>query len=202
MEEELNNSARMTRGSGLLEGFLASLRAKKANHLIPDELRAGRILDIGCGSYPYFLSHTAFKEKFAIDQLHPQVQFKDINWHQIDLHTEPKLPFEDNFFSVVTLLAVIEHLDPGMIVKLFQEIHRVLQPGGVVIITTPASWSDGLLHMMAHFNLVSHEEISEHKYAYTLPLLGWYFGSAGFAMTKIRFGYFEMIFNLWATAEK
>lgn len=193
---------KMTRGSGILEGFLASQRAQKANQLIPENLRAGRILDIGCGSYPYFLSHTAFKEKFAVDQLHPNTQFSDISWHQIDLNLEPKLPFENNFFTTVTLLAVIEHLDPGKIVKLFQEVHRVLIPGGVVVVTTPASWSDGLLHFMAHLNLVSHEEISEHKYAYTLPLLGWYFGSAGFAMDKVRFGYFELVFNLWATAEK
>lgn len=192
----------MTRGHGLLEGLLANLRAKKANRLIPDSLRSGRILDIGCGSYPYFLSHTAFEEKFAVEQLQPNYLFKDINWYQIDLNLEPKLPFEDNFFSAVTLLAVIEHLDPGKIVKLFQEIYRVLSPGGIVVVTTPASWSDGLLHWMAHVNLVSHEEISEHKYAYTLPLLGWYFGAAGFTMSKIHFGYFELIFNLWATAEK
>lgn len=196
------NKNRMTRGHGLLEGLLANLRAKKANRLIPDSLRSGRILDIGCGSYPYFLSHTAFEEKFAVEQLQPNYLFKDINWYQIDLNLEPKLPFEDNFFSAVTLLAVIEHLDPGKIVKLFQEIYRVLSPGGIVVVTTPASWSDGLLHWMAHVNLVSHEEISEHKYAYTLPLLGWYFGAAGFTMSKIHFGYFELIFNLWATAEK
>jgi len=60
-----------TRGKGLLEPFLARMRAKTANGLIPDELRSGRILDIGCGSYPYFLSHTAFEEKHALDQLGP-----------------------------------------------------------------------------------------------------------------------------------
>lgn len=56
-----------TRGKGLLESVLAGMRARKANQLIPDELRTGRILDIGCGAYPYFLSHTFFHEKAAID---------------------------------------------------------------------------------------------------------------------------------------
>ena len=59
----------MTRGKGLLEPILADLRAQKANKLIPSSLRSGRILDIGCGTYPYFLAHTSFEEKFAIDQL-------------------------------------------------------------------------------------------------------------------------------------
>ena len=58
----------MTRGSGLLEGFPAHLRARWANRLIPGGLPRGRILDIGCGSIPYFLAPGSFKEKFAIDR--------------------------------------------------------------------------------------------------------------------------------------
>src|SRR5262245_30561830 len=34
--------------------------------------------------------------------------------------------------------------------------------------------------------MVSAEEIEEHAYAYTLPLLGRYFGTAGFAMDKVE----------------
>ena len=41
---------------------------------------------------------------------------------------------------------------------------------------------------------------NNHVYAYTLPLLGWYFGRAGFAMEQVRFGYFEMGLNMWAVA--
>lgn len=55
---------------------------------------------------------------------------------------------------------------------------------------------------MARVHLVSEEEINEHVYAYTLPLLGWYFGKASFAMGKVRFGYFEMMLNMWAVARK
>jgi len=178
------------------------MRAKQANSLIRDELRSGRILDIGCGSYPYFLSHTSFKEKFAIDQLVARPTNFPIQWYTIDLNAEPVLPFEDNFFAIVTLLAVVEHLNPTSLTGLFREIYRALQPGGQVIITTPAAWSDRLLHFMADFHLVSKEEIDEHIYAYTLPLLGWYFGQGGFSMDKLRFGYFELWLNLWATAEK
>lgn len=195
----------MTRGKGLLEPFLANLRAQKANKLIPSSLRNGRILDIGCGSYPYFLAHTSFKEKFAIDQIPlPQntASQLQIESFTLDLEIEPHLPFENNFFEAVTLLAVVEHLDPSLMAKLFKEIYRLLKPSGMVILTTPAAWSDGLLKFMAHINLVSAEEIHEHAYAYTLPLIGWYFGQAGFEMTKTKFGYFELMFNMWATAKK
>lgn len=51
----------VTRGHGVLEPLLAKLRAKKANALIPEPARAGRILDVGCGSFPFFLSGTRFR---------------------------------------------------------------------------------------------------------------------------------------------
>jgi SAM-dependent methyltransferase len=194
-----------TRGKGLLETFLAQQRAKMANRLIPAQLRHGRILDIGCGTYPYFLAHTEFSKKFAIDQL-PMPQKISSNYqiegYSLNLNQKPSLPFENDFFNIVTLLAVVEHLNPDSTETIFREIHRILHPGGKVIITTPAAWSDGLLHLMAHLGLVSTEEIDEHAYAYTLPLIGWYFGQAGFEMKKLKFGYFEMMLNMWAVAEK
>jgi SAM-dependent methyltransferase len=199
-------TTRYTRGQGLLEPFLARRRARQANQLIPERLRTGRILDIGCGSFPYFLSHTSFREKYAIDQLPPSPSSlksgPEIGWHTLDLNAEPRLPFEDGHFAAVTLLAVVEHLDPGSLVKLLREVHRVLAPDGRVVITTPAPWSDGLLHAMARLRLVSAEEIEEHVYVYTQALLGWYFGKADFPMEKIQSGYFELGLNMWATAER
>ncbi|MGD0016777.1 MAG: methyltransferase domain-containing protein [Verrucomicrobiia bacterium] len=182
--------------------MLAQWRAHQANRLISESARDGRILDIGCGSFPYFLAHTSFQQKFAVDQLPPSAQCSGIVWHTLNLNALPQLPFEDGYFSVITMLAVVEHLNPQSLVALFREAHRALRPGGTVIITTPAAWSDGLLHVMAHLRLVSEEEISEHQYAYTLPLLGWYFGMADFPMTKTRFGYFEFGLNMWAMAER
>jgi len=195
-------STNPTRGKGLLENLLAQLRARQANKMIPPHLRNGRILDIGCGSFPYFLSHSFFREKFAIDQLHPNPNHPQIEWHTLDINSYPHLPFEDNFFSVVTMLAVIEHLDPSSLTSLFREVYRTLHRDGLLVITTPAAWSDRLLHWMANLSLVSDEEIEEHVYAYTLPLIGWYFGQAGFLMDNLKFGYFEFFLNLWATAKK
>lgn len=194
-----------TRGKGLLEPLLAQLRASQANSLIPAHLRAGRILDIGCGTYPYFLANTSFREKFAVDQIPmPSKVASTLNVenHTLNLNEKPALPFDDNFFSVITLLAVVEHLNPESMAILFAETYRVTRPGGMVIMTTPAAWSDRLLRGMAQIGMVSAEEIHEHAYAYTLPLLGWYFGRGGFGMQKIKFGYFEFGLNMWATAEK
>jgi SAM-dependent methyltransferase len=195
-------SATPTRGHGLLEPWLARARARRAERLIPRELRAGRVLDVGCGSYPYFLSHTSFREKVAIDQLRPAADPGGISWHTLDLNAGPRLPFADGHFSVVTMLAVVEHLDPAGLETLFAEVHRVLAPGGRLILTTPAPWSDGLLRRMARLGLVSAEEIAEHVFSYTPALLGWYFGRGDFAVDKIHIGYFECGLNMWATADR
>lgn len=192
---------RSTRGSGLLEPWLARLRAQQANRLIPKHLRQGRILDLGCGSFPYFLAHSSFQEKFAVDR-HANAAPPTIQFHTLDLNVHPQLPFDQEFFSVVTMLAVVEHLNPASLVELLREVRRTLRPGGRVVITTPAAWSASLLHAMALVNLVSPEEIREHRFLYTLPLLGWYFGATGFALPRVRFGYFEMWLNMWATAER
>jgi hypothetical protein len=93
-------SSKYTRGKGLLEPLLARLRTQRANQLIPKELRDGRILDIGCGSYPYFLAHTAFKAKFAVDQLPmPQETARqhNIEFFELNLNSAPKLPFEAEY---------------------------------------------------------------------------------------------------------
>lgn len=192
----------MTRGRGLLEPFLARIRASKADALIGKHLREGRVLDIGCGTFPYFLTHTYFEQKFAIDQLSNNQHTSGIEWYQLDLNAALALPFENGFFSSVSMLAVVEHLNPASLETLFSEVYRILIPGGILVITTPAAWSNSLLNWMASVNLVSEEEIKEHVFLYTLPLLGWYFGKSGFDMNKLRFGYFELFLNMWATAEK
>ena len=194
----------VTRGRGLLEPLLAWARARRANSLIRPDLRDGRVLDVGCGSYPYFLSHTSFREKAAIDQLPPAAGRGggEIDWHTLDLNATPSLPFPDRHFAAVTMLAVIEHLDPSALETLFGEVHRVLEPGGRLILTTPAPWSDGLLHLMARLGLVSAEEIAEHVFCYPPALLGWYFARGNFPRDHIRIGFFECWLNIWATADR
>lgn len=45
------------------------------------------------------------------------------------------LPYPDNFFDLITFTEVVEHVENHRAV--LREIHRVLKPGGLVVITTP-----------------------------------------------------------------
>ncbi|HEX7117564.1 MAG TPA: methyltransferase domain-containing protein [Longimicrobiales bacterium] len=217
----------MTRGKGRLEGFLARHRARMANRLIPDELRGGCIVDIGCGSYPYFLSTTTFAHRFGLDRLAsvgtpaaaegpapsgaagsapdvaPRVQGPDgITLIHHDLAERTALPFDDGSVDVVTMLAVFEHLDHDVLRHTLAGIRRILRPGGVYVLTTPAAWTDRLLRVLARLGLVSAEEIEEHKDAYTHARIADLLEHAGFDRAAMRFGTFELGMNLWAMVRR
>jgi len=198
-----SETEKTTRGHGLLEGFLAKKRAKMANKLIPEHLREGKILDIGCGTTPFFLMNTKFQEKFGLDPVlvNPEVK-EGVSLKRFDIENDRTLPFEANFFDVVTMLAVFEHIDIDVLPTTLNEIRRVLKPGGVYILTTPCPWSDKLLRTMAKLNLVSKEEINEHKGAYGPRELRRYLKEGGFEEENMKFGYFELYLNNWATVSK
>ena len=196
----------VTRGYGLLEEFLAKQRCRIASKLMPPVHGKGRILDIGCGMHPLFLLSTSFAEKYGLEKFHPQdhAHLKDQGLTIVcrDMEKETELPFPSNFFNVVTMLAVFEHMEPDRLAPLIKEIHRVLRPEGVYILTTPAFWTDGLLRVLARLKIVSSVEIDEHKAAYSHSSISRLLQNGGFLKGMLRFGYFEMFMNIWATATK
>lgn len=196
----------VTRGNGILEGFLARWRASKADGLIPDEARQGRILDIGCGTSPLFLNSITFSEKHGLDRVLNTDTLPSreniIKFKNHDLEKDRTIPYEDCYFNVVSMLAVFEHIDPKMLCDILREIHRVLKPDGLLILTTPAAWTNPLLKFLAKCNLVSREEIEEHKDAYSHEKVVQLMSSAGFNRCNITYGYFEIFSNLWFKIRK
>lgn len=197
------NKNSFTRGSGFFEEFLAKKRADKADGFISDNKRSGRILDIGCGYFPHFLITTKFKEKYGID---PSVNLKLLENKEIQIKKakvdESRIPFKDEYFDVVTLLAVFEHLDQDKLIPVLKEVRRVLKKNGILIITTPSPWADKLLHFMAEFGLISSEEIHEHKHNKKKSHIVDIINEAGFEKEKTGSGFFELYMNMWFTSIK
>lgn len=111
--------------------------------------RHGKILEAGCGlgRYNFYLS------EFGIDiegmDFSPEVIEALKTWEKLyDLESVKflvgdvcSLPYEDNSLSGMISLGVIEHFVEGP-AKPLSEVNRVMRPGGIAIITTPApSWS-------------------------------------------------------------
>ncbi len=187
-----------------MEKWLAKKRTEKALELLKKLPQKNRLLDLGCGSYPYFLLRTNFKEKYGMD---PCVEDRiaqgkwDLALFRRDIIDKP-LPFSANFFDAVTLLAVVEHVPEDSVVTLFSEIFRVLEPGGAFVLTTPASRTSPILKLFAFFHLVSPAEIAEHQKLYSQSELCDKLQLGGFSSENIKAGSFEIGVNNWVFARK
>jgi 2-polyprenyl-3-methyl-5-hydroxy-6-metoxy-1,4-benzoquinol methylase len=103
------------------------------------KLVSGRVLEIGTGSgYGIEVISPAAESFLTIDKFdtsakekikgHDNVSFKQMN-------VPPLTGLEDNSFDFVISFQVIEHIKKDH--DYVKEIHRVLKPGGKMIITTP-----------------------------------------------------------------
>lgn len=198
---EMKKNKRFTRGSGLLENYLARKRARKADSLISDKLRSGRVLDIGCGSSPCFLIKTEFKEKYGVDPVLGRPKLKGVNLKALRFDGK-KLPYKNDYFNVVTMLAVFEHIEEQELQILIKEIKRVLAKDGLFIMTTPSPWSSLILKIMERLNLISKEEIDEHKHNHKRKEITKVLREGGFDKSDIKSGYFEIFCNMWFVSKK
>jgi SAM-dependent methyltransferase len=112
------------------------------------------------------------------------------------------LPFPSNHFTAVTMLAVIEHLRPESLSSVLTESYRVLEPGGRLVLTSPAPWTRGVLLAFAALRLVSRAEICDHKAYYGRRQLAELLARAGFASASVTCGSFQLAANNWASATK
>ena len=95
----------------------------------------GRLLDLGCGQQPYEDMLTASVEScigLEYDRARYILTSPDVWGSALDL------PFRDASFDSVLAAQMLEHVpEPGQV---FQEIGRVLKPGGYLILTAPHIW--------------------------------------------------------------
>jgi len=190
-----------TRGNGILENYLAKQRANVAMRNIPKEYYDGNILDIGCGS-GFFLEIIPFRNKFGIDKVGHNHQDENITIFCKDIIDIEEMHFYDNFFDAITALAVVEHIYPDQAIMILKEAKRILKKDGILVLTTPARWTDILLKFLSKINIVSKEEIDEHKDLFTRNKLKDILIKSGFEDQKIKTGSFELGMNLYAIAKK
>lgn len=142
-----------------IDHFIARMRFRAAY----PHLRAGsRVCDLGCGLETAFLDFA--EDKIASgtgvdDQVEMGTRGR---WHCIHADIRSRLPLEDGIFDQVVMLAVLEHLaQPESVLR---EAHRILAPGGSLILTWPSAMVDPILNLLHAFHLISDEmESDEHQ---------------------------------------
>jgi SAM-dependent methyltransferase len=90
------------------------------------------ILDLGCADAS-FIKYTA--TLLQTDYLGLDINFESDKIKKHDLNSEKPLPFKNNHFDLIFALEIIEHLLNTD--HFFSEIHRILKPGGFLILSTP-----------------------------------------------------------------
>ena len=119
-----------------------------------------KLIDLGCGRGEFINGFiNCGIEGYAVDRSSAcKEYYPKINLSLANLETD-KIAYPDNYFDVVFSKSVIEHLYYPE--KLFEEIYRILKPGGMVITMCP-SWE---------FNMKNYFEDHTHRTPFMLVSL-------------------------------
>ncbi|OGH33369.1 MAG: hypothetical protein A3A47_03935 [Candidatus Levybacteria bacterium RIFCSPLOWO2_01_FULL_37_20] len=140
------------------------------------------VLDVGCWTGQ--LEHLAYKsakKMVGIDTNQQAIAFAKKNLPDVKfiLARAEKLPFSNSYFDTVLLIGVIEHVPKGSEKEVLRQIHRVLKPGGILILSTDNKNLLSIIFDPAYF-LIGHRHYSMKEISKMLT-------ETGFKIRKKRF---------------
>jgi SAM-dependent methyltransferase len=162
---------------------------------------AGRLLDVGCatGIFLQGVRSLGKWELYGVEVNEQIAHFAQGRGLDVRSGTLEQAKFENEYFDVVTLWDVLEHLhDP---VGSLHEIHRILKPDGLLVIRVPNlnSWDSGLFgrYWIGY-------DAPRHLYVFNSETLSHLLDTAGFSVlgqNSALGGYptFLISFRLWIT---
>jgi ubiquinone/menaquinone biosynthesis C-methylase UbiE len=180
-----------------LEPILRWMRLRKVIAEIPDR---STVLDIGCGTKAALLKaiEPKIKKGVGIDFKVPEFSTPTLKTFQT--HLEERLPFTDHSFDVVTMLAVLEHIEYEE--QILKEIYRVLKPSGKLILTVPSIWAKPVLEFLSYrLHIIDEREIRDHKRYYNRRLLKVAIIEKS-SFSKFKHQYFQGFMNNFCVAVK
>ena len=141
----------------------------------PPNGRPRRVLDVGCGTGTMLRHLARYGVVEGVDADEEAVRFCRERGLEHVQRADVPLPFEEGAFDLITMLDVLEHVDDDT--GMLADLHRVLRPGGVLLITVPAFrclWG-------------RQDEISHHKRRYRARELRRRAADAGFALRRLSY---------------
>jgi 2-polyprenyl-3-methyl-5-hydroxy-6-metoxy-1,4-benzoquinol methylase len=153
-----------TKNFNYVDKVIANLRLNRVVDFVD---KNDCVLDFGCGVKSFLLSRLTNKIKLGVGLDYDVKSRKQGNIKYINYKFEEKLPFGDQSFDKVFLLAVLEHIETDRVFKLFLEFKRILKDKGEIVLTTPTPKSKKILEFLAYkIRLISNREIKDHKKYY------------------------------------
>ena len=179
----------------LLEPILRKMRISRVLPLLK-QFPQCRLLDVGCGWDAKFLKNVEayIASGIGIDFKAPNLENDKLK--TISATLDNKLPFCDNSFDLVTLMAVLEHLEKPL--DILREIHRVLDKNGAapgkLVGTAPAKLAKPVLEFLSYkLKIVNEAEIRDHKRYFNKKELTEILKTAGFRHVEHK--YFQLGMN-------
>lgn len=135
-----------------------------------------RLLDVGCGTGIMLKKLIKYGEVFGVDISKFAIEFcKKRTLKKIFLSSATDLQFPDNYFDLVLVLDILEHLEDDL--ECLEEVKRVLKTDGVLILSVPAF----------PFLFSYHDIVLGHKRRYEKKELSKKISSLGFKIYKLTF---------------
>jgi len=163
---------------------------------LADRWCGGRLLNVGCGHGPDFEPFKSGFELHGVDfsagMLGMARRFAEKNGLQVNLiHADARqLPFTDGAFDWVIAVATYHHIeDAGARRQAFDELRRVLKPGGEAFLTVwnrnqprfESSGGDTLVPFR-----VGNETVQRYYHLYTFDEFGKALEEAGFKVLRLE----------------
>lgn len=146
-------------------------------------VEGGKFLDVGCGSGEFILLMEKFKmDCYGVEPSEIDEEFVKNHKLKIFNGTLKKAKYPENYFDVITLSWVFEHLtNPSETIK---ELARILKPKGLLIISVPQSKS--LMYKLFKTCWVS-LDTPRHLFIYSPETIKKYARKADLKINKIRY---------------
>jgi 2-polyprenyl-3-methyl-5-hydroxy-6-metoxy-1,4-benzoquinol methylase len=126
--------------------YTGRMMCKALRALIPETLKNYKAIDIGCGEGLYFkfLKNSGASIVVGADSSQKILDIcKNNNTFSTTVCVDitKNIPFNDNTFDVLICLGLIEHMENPH--KILNEFHRLLKPGGILILEMPNKMNIG-----------------------------------------------------------
>jgi 2-polyprenyl-3-methyl-5-hydroxy-6-metoxy-1,4-benzoquinol methylase len=183
----------------ILEQILRQIRFLVVRHFVKQN---STVLDLGCGYDGEFLRSISSKIKSGVGydlSVRKNKVARNINLYSKRI--DEKLVLPKNYFDLITSLAVFEHLRKAQ--EILKKSYHSLKTDGILVITTPSPRAKIILEFLAFkLNLISRQEISDHKHYYSKREIRRVFIKSGFKPHKVKVSYFGLGFNTLIVATK
>jgi SAM-dependent methyltransferase len=162
------------------------------------------VLDVGCGHRAAILVELAptIARGVGIDRSVCKEAKRIANLEALEEEAEAALArLDPSSFDIVLMISVLEHMwEP---VSALAACHRVLRPGGSLVVNVP-TWPGKAALELSAFRLgwSSAASIDDHKTYYSKRELWPQMVRAGFRPSRIRMSYQKLGLNLFAVAVK